>query len=242
MIGAERRLVRYASRHAERHPSTPAPVARCGECSPTSRITIMRSFAHCSSSASTLPSSVEAKPHCGDRQSWSSATYLVASSMRRLMSSLLLQRADLRGDEAEHDDASCPWARSAAARSRRRARCRIRGNSRRGWSCRAAVRRRLVAARRDEGRAEIAAAECMVMVMSAGLPSSAALVMPRIALRQRVRIVAALGRPARARSDRTDTPRRCRRAAGSGSRRRRRRGSPCDRPWPRSSKNASRSG
>jgi len=31
--------------------------------------TIMRSFAHCSSSASTLPSSVDAKPHCGDRQS-----------------------------------------------------------------------------------------------------------------------------------------------------------------------------
>src|SRR5579883_3039234 len=31
--------------------------------------TIMRSFAHCSSSASTLPSSVEAKPHCGDRHS-----------------------------------------------------------------------------------------------------------------------------------------------------------------------------
>ena len=31
--------------------------------------TIMRSFAHCSSSDRTLPSSVEAKPHCGDRQS-----------------------------------------------------------------------------------------------------------------------------------------------------------------------------
>ena len=31
--------------------------------------TIMRSLAHCSSSASTLPSSVDAKPHCGDRQS-----------------------------------------------------------------------------------------------------------------------------------------------------------------------------
>jgi len=31
--------------------------------------TIIRSFAHCSSSASTLPSSVEANPHCGDRQS-----------------------------------------------------------------------------------------------------------------------------------------------------------------------------
>src|SRR5579884_1274019 len=30
--------------------------------------TIIRSFAHCSSSASTLPSSVEAKPHCGARQ------------------------------------------------------------------------------------------------------------------------------------------------------------------------------
>jgi rare lipoprotein A len=31
--------------------------------------TIMPSLAHCSSSASRLPSSVEAKPHCGDRQS-----------------------------------------------------------------------------------------------------------------------------------------------------------------------------
>src|SRR5437868_547544 len=51
--------------------------------------TIIRSLAHCSSSASTLPSSVEAKPHCGERQSWSSATYLVASSMRRLIESLL---------------------------------------------------------------------------------------------------------------------------------------------------------
>src|SRR5262249_24822206 len=50
--------------------------------------TIMRSFAHCSCSARILPSSVEAKPHCGDRASWSSATYLVASSMRRLIASL----------------------------------------------------------------------------------------------------------------------------------------------------------
>ena len=31
--------------------------------------TIIFSFAHCSSSARILPSSVEAKPHCGDRQS-----------------------------------------------------------------------------------------------------------------------------------------------------------------------------
>src|SRR6185295_18869118 len=54
--------------------------------------TIMASLAHCSSSASTLPSSVEAKPHCGDRQSCSSATYLVASSMRLLMSSFFSSR------------------------------------------------------------------------------------------------------------------------------------------------------
>ena len=50
--------------------------------------TIMRSFAHCSSSARILPSSLEAKPHCGDRQSWSSGTNFAASSMRRLISSL----------------------------------------------------------------------------------------------------------------------------------------------------------
>jgi len=43
----------------------------------------MRSFAHCSSSASTLPSSFESKPHCGDNESWSSGAYLVASMMRR---------------------------------------------------------------------------------------------------------------------------------------------------------------
>src|SRR5262249_11376348 len=51
------------------------------------RSTIIFSFAHCSSSASTLPSSVEAKPHCGESASWSSATDFVASSRRRLMSS-----------------------------------------------------------------------------------------------------------------------------------------------------------
>src|SRR5262249_17268306 len=51
--------------------------------------TIKRSFAHCSSSARILPSSVEAKPHCGDRHNCSMSTYLAASSMRRLMASLL---------------------------------------------------------------------------------------------------------------------------------------------------------
>src|SRR6478752_5992772 len=49
--------------------------------------TIIRSFAHCSSSARTLPSSVEAKPHCGERHSWSSETNLAACSIRRLISS-----------------------------------------------------------------------------------------------------------------------------------------------------------
>src|SRR5262249_31321661 len=48
---------------------------------------IIRNFAHCSSSARILPSSVEAKPHCGDRQNWSSGANLPASSMRRLTSS-----------------------------------------------------------------------------------------------------------------------------------------------------------
>ena len=43
-----------------------------------------RSLAHCSSSASTLPSSVEAKPHCGDRQSWSSG-----DELRRLVDAAL---------------------------------------------------------------------------------------------------------------------------------------------------------
>src|SRR5664279_2215167 len=57
--------------------------------------TIIRSLAHCSSSASTLPSSVEAKPHCGERQSCSSATNLVASWMRFLISSRGSSRPDL---------------------------------------------------------------------------------------------------------------------------------------------------
>src|SRR5262245_10845333 len=49
---------------------------------------IIRSFAHCSSSARILPSSVEAKPHCGERQNCSIGANFPASSMRRLMSSL----------------------------------------------------------------------------------------------------------------------------------------------------------
>src|SRR6202047_760753 len=45
------------------------------------------SLAHCSSSVRMLPSSVEAKPHCGDSGSCSSGAYLEASASRRLMSS-----------------------------------------------------------------------------------------------------------------------------------------------------------
>src|SRR5205085_9639537 len=50
MIGSERRLGSF-------HAQTSSAIS-----------TIMRSFAHCSSSARMLPSSLEAKPHCGDRQ------------------------------------------------------------------------------------------------------------------------------------------------------------------------------
>src|SRR5579863_7120443 len=53
VIGAKRR---FGSLHYQPHTSLAIS-------------TIMRSLAHCSSSARTLPSSVEAKPHCGDRQS-----------------------------------------------------------------------------------------------------------------------------------------------------------------------------
>src|SRR5580704_7437721 len=45
------------------------------------------SFAHCSSSERMLPSSVEAKPHCGEIASCSSGANFEASSSRRMMSS-----------------------------------------------------------------------------------------------------------------------------------------------------------
>src|SRR5258707_12353346 len=72
MIGAERR---FGPLHYRPHTSS-------------ANSTTILSFAHCSSSARMLPSSVEAKPHCGDRQSWSSEMYFDAWSMRRLSSSL----------------------------------------------------------------------------------------------------------------------------------------------------------
>src|SRR3984885_10288434 len=50
--------------------------------------TTRRSLATCSSKVSELPSTVEESPHLPDRQIWSSGTYLAASSIRRLRSSL----------------------------------------------------------------------------------------------------------------------------------------------------------
>src|SRR4051794_22890157 len=50
--------------------------------------TISRSLSACCSRESALPSTVEEKPHCGERHSWSMSTYCVASSIRRLSSSL----------------------------------------------------------------------------------------------------------------------------------------------------------
>ena len=49
--------------------------------------TMRRSLSHCCSSVRALPSEVEEKPHCGERQSWSRSTNLPASSMRRSRSS-----------------------------------------------------------------------------------------------------------------------------------------------------------
>src|SRR6202040_642119 len=52
-------------------------------------LTIMRSFAHCSRSASVLPSWVDAKPHCGLRASCSMSTNFAACSIRRLIAGWL---------------------------------------------------------------------------------------------------------------------------------------------------------
>src|SRR5699024_6127561 len=51
--------------------------------------TTSSSFFHCWSWVRALPSTVEEKPHCGERHSCSSGTNLPASSMRRFKSSLV---------------------------------------------------------------------------------------------------------------------------------------------------------
>ncbi len=65
--------------------------------------TIRRSFAACSSGVRSFPSIVEAKPHWGERQSWSTSTNLDASSIAPLEVVLRLELAGLRRHEPEHD-------------------------------------------------------------------------------------------------------------------------------------------
>ena len=113
-----------------RYPQTSAAVS-----------TMRRSFATSSSYVSTLPSTVEEKPHCGDRQSCSSGTNFAASSIRRLRLSFDLQRAALGGDQTEHD-VLVLGARSGAVRNLQSARRRTRGRSRRRRARRRAPRRR----------------------------------------------------------------------------------------------------
>src|SRR5262249_50936853 len=64
-------------RGREGHPQTSAAVS-----------TMRRSLATSSSKGRAVPSTVEEKPHWGERQIWSRGTYWAASSMRRLRVSL----------------------------------------------------------------------------------------------------------------------------------------------------------
>src|SRR5207247_9884045 len=57
--------------------------------------TTRRSLAISSSRVNALPSTVDEKPQCGERQSCSSGTYFAASSIRRFSSSLLSSVARL---------------------------------------------------------------------------------------------------------------------------------------------------
>ena len=65
--------------------------------------TIRRSFAHCSPRVSALPSTVEEKPHCGERQSCSSRRVLRRLLDPALQLVLRLELAALRRHEPEHD-------------------------------------------------------------------------------------------------------------------------------------------
>ena len=124
-------------------PATPRAPASCGLTStrPPATSTISRSFAHCSSAVSALPSTVEEKPHCGDRHSCSSGTYFAASSMRRLSVSASSSSPGLGGDEPEHH--LLAGRHEPQGRERRRsARRRTRRRSRRRRARRRAPRRR----------------------------------------------------------------------------------------------------
>ena len=124
--GAASRLANCAERHRNCFVAALLALATRRYTPPqTSRATSMhrRSFAHCSSSVSRLPSSVLAKPHCGDSASCSSGRYFAASSMRRFSSSLLSSVPSCWSP----DRAPPPCvlaARSAGVRIRRHVRCR----------------------------------------------------------------------------------------------------------------------
>jgi hypothetical protein len=82
------------------------PVVEVGAQPQTSSATstTRRSFAACCSAVRLLPSTVEEKPHCGDRQSWSRSTYCGRLLDAALELVLGLELAALGRDEAEHDD------------------------------------------------------------------------------------------------------------------------------------------
>ena len=86
--------------------------------------TTSSSLRHCSSSASALPSSVEAKPHCGLRHSCSSGAIFRRLVDAALEIVLLLDLPGLRGHKAEHDGLALR-AETAAARIHPRGRCPI---------------------------------------------------------------------------------------------------------------------
>src|SRR5262245_7784291 len=133
----------------------------CRHCRPhtsSATSTIKRSFAHCSSSARILPSSVEAKPHCGDRHNCSMSTYLAASSMRRLMASLLSSTPLL---EVTRPSTTCflpLGTKRSGSKPPARALSVFQEIAVDGHFAEQRRRHELVAAPRDPGRAEIAAA------------------------------------------------------------------------------------
>ena len=187
---------------------------------PLSRYRRILSLAHCWSSVSTLPSSVQAKPHCGDRQSWSSGAYFAASSRRRLMSSFFSSVAGLGGDEADHhallalgqEAQRLEPAGALGVVLQEIAVVVDAGEQHLGH--------RLVAALRDPGRAEVAAAD-MGGDRHVGRLARRRVDDAGVDLRQVVGVVAALARLLQFAPSSRDRPTPCRRAAGSGSRRRR---------------------
>ena len=111
-------------------------------------------LAPCSSSVRSLPGACE-KSHCGLSASCSIGTNGLASSIRGA-DSRGFQLGELSRHEPEHDDLAGPT--SAAARSRRRARCRTPGTRRRRRARQRAARRSARSPVRDPPAPRVAAA------------------------------------------------------------------------------------